>query len=202
MRRVRRALSDSRSVKTNVRRGQPRPRDERSVLSLLELLERLEVASVAFERRRWRRVFGLVTFGGLTSLRLDGMRVYADGRASAWLYPFTNWQPPTPSLYVSRTRPCSWWQYSLPAQSQSLTDKCECVANRTTRSSFAVMPSRRLMLRRTSTTTGAPNSRFGATLRRLFASAEQRRTLPQAFALCRRTHVGKRSRIFSVATGS
>ncbi len=42
-----------------------------------------------------------MTFGGLTSLLLDGMRVYADGRASAWLYPFTNWQPPTPSLYVS-----------------------------------------------------------------------------------------------------
>ncbi|NHN62887.1 hypothetical protein G9463_06165 [Haloarcula sp. JP-Z28] len=59
------------------------------------------VITVAFERRRWRRVFGLVTFGGLTSLLLDGMRVYADGRASAWLYPFTNWQPPTPSLYVS-----------------------------------------------------------------------------------------------------
>ena len=59
------------------------------------------VITVAFERRRWRRVFGLVTFGGLTSLLLDGMRVYADGRASAWLYPFTNWRPPTPSLYVS-----------------------------------------------------------------------------------------------------
>ncbi|AEM56116.1 membrane protein [Haloarcula hispanica N601] len=59
------------------------------------------IITVAFERRHWRRVFGLVTFGGLTSLLLDGMRVYADGRASAWLYPFTNWRPPTPSLYVS-----------------------------------------------------------------------------------------------------
>lgn len=57
--------------------------------------------TVAFERRNWERVFGLVTFGGLSSLLLDGMRVYADGRASAWLYPFTNWRPPTPSLYVS-----------------------------------------------------------------------------------------------------
>ena len=57
--------------------------------------------TVAFERRHWRRVFGLVTFGGLSSLLLDGMRVYADGRAGAWLYPFTDWQPPTPSLYVS-----------------------------------------------------------------------------------------------------
>ncbi|EMA00819.1 hypothetical protein SAMN05443574_101240 [Haloarcula vallismortis] len=59
------------------------------------------IIAVAFERRHWRRVFGLVTFGGLTSLLLDGMRVYADGRASAWLYPFTSWRPPTPSLYVS-----------------------------------------------------------------------------------------------------
>ncbi|MHC3379846.1 metal-dependent hydrolase [Haloarcula sp. H-GB5] len=59
------------------------------------------IIAVAFERRHWRPVFGLVTFGGLTSLLLDGMRVYADGRASAWLYPFTNWRPPTPSLYVS-----------------------------------------------------------------------------------------------------
>jgi hypothetical protein len=59
------------------------------------------VITVAFERRHWERVFGLVTFGGLTSLVLDGLRVYADGRASAWLYPLTNWRPPTPSLYVS-----------------------------------------------------------------------------------------------------
>ncbi|MDS0221906.1 hypothetical protein NDI54_11155 [Haloarcula sp. S1AR25-5A] len=59
------------------------------------------VITVAFERRHWGRVFGLVSFGGLTSLLLDGLRVYADGRASAWLYPFTNWRPPTPSLYVS-----------------------------------------------------------------------------------------------------
>ncbi|MFB6224691.1 MAG: hypothetical protein ABEH86_13600 [Haloarcula sp.] len=59
------------------------------------------VITVAFNRRHWRRVFSLVTFGGLTSLLFDGMRVYADGRASAWLYPFTNWRPPTPSLYVS-----------------------------------------------------------------------------------------------------
>ncbi|MBV0900425.1 hypothetical protein [Haloarcula salina] len=59
------------------------------------------VITMAFDRRHWSRVFGLVTFGGLTSLVLDGMRVYADGRASAYLYPFTNWRPPTPSLYVS-----------------------------------------------------------------------------------------------------
>jgi len=59
------------------------------------------VITLAFERQRWNRVFGLITFGGLTALILDGMRVFADGRASAWLYPFTNWRPPTPSLYVT-----------------------------------------------------------------------------------------------------
>lgn len=57
--------------------------------------------ALAFERENRARVFGLVTVGGLTSLALDGMRVYADDRASAWLYPVTNWRPPTPSLYVS-----------------------------------------------------------------------------------------------------
>ena len=59
------------------------------------------VITLAFEKHHWRRVFGLVTFGGVTSLLLDGLRVYADGRASAYLYPITNWRPPTPSLYVS-----------------------------------------------------------------------------------------------------
>jgi len=59
------------------------------------------VITLAFEKQHWRRVFGLVTFGGVTSLLLDGLRVYADGRASAYLYPITNWRPPTPSLYVS-----------------------------------------------------------------------------------------------------
>jgi len=59
------------------------------------------IITVTFQRRNWGRVFGLVTFGGLTALLLDGLRVYADGRASAWLYPFANWRPPTPSLYVS-----------------------------------------------------------------------------------------------------
>jgi len=59
------------------------------------------VITLAFDRHHWKQVFGLVTFGGLTSLLLDGMRVYADGRAGTWLYPFTNWRPPTPSLYVS-----------------------------------------------------------------------------------------------------
>ena len=59
------------------------------------------IITLAFEKQHWQRVFGLVTFGGLTSLLLDGLRVYADGRASAYLYPVTNWRPPTLSLYVS-----------------------------------------------------------------------------------------------------
>ncbi|EMA19393.1 metal-dependent hydrolase [Haloarcula amylolytica] len=79
--------------------GHPFSYDPLSTLGGVLLLA--GVITVAFERRHWRRVFGLVTFGGLTSLLLDGIRVYADGRASVWLYPFTNWRPPTPSLYVS-----------------------------------------------------------------------------------------------------
>ncbi|WP_324664198.1 hypothetical protein [Haloarcula sediminis] len=57
--------------------------------------------TLAFGRDRWRRVYGLVVTGGVLSLLGDGMRAYADGRASAYLYPLTNWRPPTPSLYVS-----------------------------------------------------------------------------------------------------
>jgi len=57
--------------------------------------------TLAFERDHWRRVYGLVVTGGVLSLVVDGLRIYADGRASAWLYPLSNWRPPTPSLYVS-----------------------------------------------------------------------------------------------------
>ena len=59
------------------------------------------LVALAFDRDRWRRVYGLVTAGGILSLLVDGLRVYADGRASAYLYPLSNWRPPTPSLYVS-----------------------------------------------------------------------------------------------------
>jgi len=48
-----------------------------------------------------RRAYGYIVFGGLTSLVLDGLRVFADGQANFWLYPFVWWRPPTPSLYVT-----------------------------------------------------------------------------------------------------
>jgi hypothetical protein len=38
--------------------------------------------------------------GGLSSLVLDGLRVYVDGSSSFWLYPLW-WRPPTPNLYVT-----------------------------------------------------------------------------------------------------
>ena len=57
--------------------------------------------TLAFDRALWPRVYGLFVVGGVSALVLDGLRAYADGQASAWLYPFTNWRPPTPSLYVS-----------------------------------------------------------------------------------------------------
>jgi hypothetical protein len=56
--------------------------------------------AIFFESQR-RRVFLLLLFGGLTSLVVDGLRVFADGRSGFWLYPFTWWRPPTPSLYVT-----------------------------------------------------------------------------------------------------
>ncbi|PSP93186.1 hypothetical protein BRC91_10605 [Halobacteriales archaeon QS_4_62_28] len=48
-----------------------------------------------------RRVYGYLVFGGLASLVLDGLRVFVDGQANFWLYPFVWRRPPTPSLYVS-----------------------------------------------------------------------------------------------------
>ena len=48
-----------------------------------------------------RRVYAVLVFGGLTSLVLDGLRVFVDGQANFWLYPFVWWRPPTPSLYVT-----------------------------------------------------------------------------------------------------
>ena len=57
--------------------------------------------TLAFDRRFWRRIYAFLVIGGFTSLVLDGMRVYADGQSGPWLYPFTWWYPPTPSLYVT-----------------------------------------------------------------------------------------------------
>lgn len=49
---------------------------------------------------RVRRAYRYLLFGGLASLVIDGLRVFADGRADFWLYPIW-WRPPTPSLYVT-----------------------------------------------------------------------------------------------------
>lgn len=58
--------------------------------------------TVAFERDRWRRIYLLLVAGGSTSLLLDGMRTFADGRADQWLFPLLpTVRPPTPGLYVS-----------------------------------------------------------------------------------------------------
>jgi len=56
--------------------------------------------TILFDREVWREVYGLLIFGGATSLVVDGLRVFADGTGGFWLYPV--WvQPPTPELYVS-----------------------------------------------------------------------------------------------------
>lgn len=59
------------------------------------------IITLAFGRPYRRRAFAFLVGGGLASLVVDGLRVYADGRAAPWLYPFTWWRPPTPSLYVT-----------------------------------------------------------------------------------------------------
>lgn len=56
--------------------------------------------TVFFETQR-RRIFSFLLFGALSSLVVDGLRVFADGRSGFWLYPFSWWRPPTPSLYVT-----------------------------------------------------------------------------------------------------
>lgn len=69
------------------------------ISSLAGLLVIGGAIAVLFENRA-RRAFGYIVFGGVTSLLLDGMRVFADGQAGFYLYPIW-WRPPTPSLYVT-----------------------------------------------------------------------------------------------------
>ncbi|WP_415380090.1 hypothetical protein [Halosimplex sp. TS25] len=58
-------------------------------------------AVAVFFGSRWRQAYAFLVFGGLSSLLVDGLRVYADGHADFYLYPFTWWRPPTPSLYIT-----------------------------------------------------------------------------------------------------
>lgn len=59
------------------------------------------VITAAFGRRYWRRTYAFLLFGGLCSLVGDGLRAFADGHSTSWLYPLTWWRPPTPNLYVT-----------------------------------------------------------------------------------------------------
>ena len=54
--------------------------------------------ALLFEQRR--RAFAVLVAGGGSAVVLDGLRLYADGRAGYWLYPLW-WRPPTPGWYVS-----------------------------------------------------------------------------------------------------
>jgi len=56
--------------------------------------------TLAFARRYWRRVYPLVLTGGAVGVLVDGLRIYADGKAGFYLYPIW-WRPPTPGLFVS-----------------------------------------------------------------------------------------------------
>lgn len=56
--------------------------------------------TVLFQKERLQ-VYAFLVFGAIIALITDGLRVYADGHSGTWLYPFTWWRPPTPSLYVT-----------------------------------------------------------------------------------------------------
>lgn len=56
--------------------------------------------AVLFGPEHRRYAYASLLAGGLSALVLDGMRMFADGRAGFWLYPLW-WRPPTPNLYVS-----------------------------------------------------------------------------------------------------
>lgn len=67
--------------------------------SLAGVLAISGAVAIWFESER-RQVYGWLVFGGLSSLLLDGLRAFADGQSTFWLYPLW-WRPPTPNLYVS-----------------------------------------------------------------------------------------------------
>lgn len=61
----------------------------------------LAALGACFFRTGQHRAFGLLFAGALTHLLLDALKVYADGAASMWLYPFSWYRHPSPNLYVS-----------------------------------------------------------------------------------------------------
>jgi len=69
------------------------------ISSLAGVLLIAGIITLLFTHNR-RRVYTLLVAGGVLSLVVDGLRAYADGHASFWLYPIW-WRPPTPSLYVT-----------------------------------------------------------------------------------------------------
>ncbi len=48
-----------------------------------------------------RRAFGVLLAGAVSHLLVDAAKMYADGDAATWLYPFTWYRHPSPNLYVS-----------------------------------------------------------------------------------------------------
>ena len=56
--------------------------------------------TIFFERQR-RQIFSFLLFGAFSSLIINGLRVFADDRSGFWLYPFSWWRPPAPSLYIT-----------------------------------------------------------------------------------------------------
>lgn len=75
------------------------PFDYAPISSLAGVLLIAGILTLLFEHDRLR-VYALLVAGGCSALVLDGLRMYADGRADFWLYPLW-WRPPTPNLYVT-----------------------------------------------------------------------------------------------------
>jgi len=48
-----------------------------------------------------RTAFAVLVAGGISHLLTDGLKIWADGFASAWLYPLSWYRHPTPGLYIS-----------------------------------------------------------------------------------------------------
>jgi len=60
------------------------------------------IITLPFDSEHWPRVYGLLVVGGTSHLFVDGLRVWADARASQWLFPvLPAWRPPTPNIYVT-----------------------------------------------------------------------------------------------------
>lgn len=76
------------------------PFDYAPLASLAGVIVVAGIVALLFGEQWRRKAYAILIAAGGFSLLLDGLRVYADGSASFYLYPI--WiRPPTPNLFVS-----------------------------------------------------------------------------------------------------